>query len=572
MGLNWHPWSSVSDGRSTPGAPIAAVPWEGSFALFASDPLGGIYAIKAVPGYGWKSVPGLTTKPGAPITALLSGNQFTLFTTNASGEIFMTSGVPYQDWDAWTPVSEGQSTPGASIAAIPWEGSFALFLSDPQGGIYAIKAVPGYGWESVPGLTTKPGAPVTALLSGNQFTLFIADVNGQVFMTSGAPYQGWAPWSSVSQGSSTPGAPIAAVPWEGSFALFLSDPQGGIYGIKATPGYGWESVPGRNTKPGGQITAVPWIDGAPSASLPAGPTRLLLFMADVGGEIFMTSGVPYQGWDPWTSVSQGSSTPGAPVTVTPNPATTLFFTLFTADPSGGVYTTSPASPPSPTGLHLISLSAQGGPGNSEALLGYTTVPPSSPYRINYSATIHDASDSETEIASNTYSNEVNVILTDGHTYSIYVQASYVATDGKTDVGLNFPPSAPSNTIVVTAPLPTLTPSVSATVVGIDNPTFGFNYGLLIVGSNFAKSEQVSVTVTWSVDGHGSSVFPQGVITTAAFDGSFSTTFTGNTPAGVCPIDVGLGQSQPAQNFDVTVTELSSSKTFSAKAGPFVCPP
>ena len=564
MGLNWHPWSSVSEGSSTAGAPIAAVPWEGSSALFASDPLGGIYAIKAVPGYGWKSVPGLTTRPGAPITALLSGNQFTLFTTDASGEIFTTSGVPYQAWNPWTSVSEGSSTPGATIAAIPWDGSFALFISNPQGEIYAIKAVPGFGWESVPGITTTPGAPVTALLSGNQFTLFIADVNGEIFMTSGAPYQGWAPWSSVSQGSSTPGAPIAAVPWEASFALFASDSQGGIYAIKAIPGYGWESVPGRTTKPGGQITAVSWNYGA-------GPTRFLLFMADVGGEIFMTSGVPYQGWDPWTSVSQGSSTPGAPVTVTPSPAITLFFTLFVADPSGGVYTASPASPPSPTGLHLISLSAQGGPGNTEALLGYTAVPPSSPYKINYSATIHDASDSETELASNTYSNKVNVILTDGHTYSIYVQASYVATDGESNLGINFPPSAPSNTIVVTAPLPTLTPSVSATVVGIDDPTFGFNSGLLIAGSNFAKSEQVSVTVTWSVDGHGGSVFPLGVFTTAAFDGSFSTTFTGNSPKGFCPIEVGLGQSQPAQHFDVTVTELSTSKTFSAKAGPFVCP-
>jgi hypothetical protein len=558
MGLYWHPWTSVSDGRSTPGAPIAAVRWEGSSALFSSDPLGGIYAIKATPGYGWKSVPGLTTKPGAPITALLSGNQFTLFTTDASGEIFTTSGVPYQAWNPWTSVSEGSSTPGATIAAIPWDGSFALFISNPQGEIWAIKAVPGFGWESVPGITTTPGAPVTALLSGNQFTLFLADVNGEIFMTSGAPYQGWAPWSSVSQGSSTPGAPIAAVPWDASFALFASDSQGGIYAIKAVPGFGWESVPGRSTKPGGQITAVPWNYGV-------GPMRFLLFMADVGGEIFMTSGVPYQGWDPWTSVSEGSGMPGAPVTVTPSPAITLFFTLFTADPSGGVYTTSPASPPAPTGLHLISLSTQdGGPGNSEALLGYTTVPPSSPYKINYSATIHDASDSETELASNSSSNEVNVVLTDGHTYSIYVQASY-GTD------INFPPSAPSNTVVVTAPLPTLTPSVTAAVVGIDDPTFGFNYGLKIAGSNFAKSEQVSVTVTWNVDGQGGTVLPTGVFTTAAFDGSFSTTIAGVSPKGLCPILVGPGQPQPAQNFDVTVIELSSNKTFSAKAGPFVCP-
>ena len=58
MGLIWQPWTPVSEGSSTPGAPVAAVPWEGSFALFISDPHGDIYAIKATPGYGWELVPG----------------------------------------------------------------------------------------------------------------------------------------------------------------------------------------------------------------------------------------------------------------------------------------------------------------------------------------------------------------------------------------------------------------------------------------------------------------------------------------------------------------------------------
>jgi hypothetical protein len=120
MGLNWHPWSSVSQGSSMPGAPIAAIPWEDSFAVFISDPSGGIYAIKSTPGYGWEIVPGRSTTPGALITALLSGNLFTLFMADVNGEIFTTSGIPYQSWQPWTSVSQGSSTPGAPVAAIPW--------------------------------------------------------------------------------------------------------------------------------------------------------------------------------------------------------------------------------------------------------------------------------------------------------------------------------------------------------------------------------------------------------------------------------------------------------------------
>jgi hypothetical protein len=286
--VGWGEWSWVAQGQAAPGAPVAALPWGQSFALFISDPNGGIYAIKAEPGFGWELVPGRSTKPGAQITAVPSGNRFTLFMADVNGEIFTTSGIPYQGWDTWTSVSEGSSTPGAPVAAVPWEDSFALFISDPNGGIYAIKAEPGFGWELVPGRSTKPGAQITAVPSGNRFTLFMADVNGEIFTTSGIPYQGWDTWTSVSEGSSTPGAPVAAVPWEDSFALFISDPNGGIYAIRAVPGFGWELVPGRSTKPGAQVTAVPWTNTV-------SPERFILFMADVNGEIFMTSGIPYQG-------------------------------------------------------------------------------------------------------------------------------------------------------------------------------------------------------------------------------------------------------------------------------------
>ena len=369
MGLNWNPWNSVSEGSSTPGAPVAAIPWEDSFAVFISDSSGGIYAIKATPGYGWEIVPGRNTTPGAPITALLSGNLFTLFMADVNGEIFTTSGTPYQSWQPWTSVSQGSSTPGAPVTAIPWEGSFAVFISDPSGGIYAIKATPGYGWEVVPGRSTTPGAPITALLSGNLFTLFMADINGEIFTTSGTPYQSWQPWTSVSQGSSTPGAPVAAIPWgppsdpsaADSFALFISDPSGGIYAIKATPGYGWEVVPGLSSKPGGQIIVVPWYrPPIPSGSGFVGftPPQFLLFMVDVNGEVSLTSGRPYQSWDQWTSVSGVSGVPGARVTTLPQISGISPFTIFVADSGGGVRETRTSDPPATPSLFVASVTSQ----------------------------------------------------------------------------------------------------------------------------------------------------------------------------------------------------------------------
>jgi len=68
MALTRQPWTSVSKGVSTPGAPVTALPWDDVYELFITDPHGGIYAFKAVPGYGWEAVPGLTSKPGTPIT------------------------------------------------------------------------------------------------------------------------------------------------------------------------------------------------------------------------------------------------------------------------------------------------------------------------------------------------------------------------------------------------------------------------------------------------------------------------------------------------------------------------
>jgi hypothetical protein len=321
MSFIWQAWSSVAAGKGVPGTPVTAVSWGDSAALFLTDPNGGVYAIKASPGFGWQAVPGLTAKPGAPVTALASGGGFVLFVADASGEIFTTSGTPYESWQPWTSVSEGSSVPGATVAAVPWEDSFALFISDPNGGVYAIKATPGFGWEGIPGLTTLPGAPITAFASGSGFVLFVADASGEIFTTTGTPYQSWQPWTTVSQGSSRPGAPVAAVPWEGSFALFIADPNGGVYAIKAIPGFGWEEVPGIATLPGAPVTALSVGD------------HFVLFMVDATGKILSTSGVPYQGWDPWTD-SQSVTVAGQLVTALVQPAED--FDVFIADSTGNI--------------------------------------------------------------------------------------------------------------------------------------------------------------------------------------------------------------------------------------------
>jgi hypothetical protein len=321
MSFIWPAWSSVAAGKGVPGTPVTAVSWGDSAALFVTDPNGGVYAIKAAPGFGWQAVPGLTAKPGAPVTALASGSGFVLFVANAGGEIFTTSGTPYESWQPWTSVSEGSSVPGATVAAVPWEGSFALFIADPHGGVYAIKATPGFGWEAVPGLTTLPGAPISAFASGSGFVLFAADANGGIFTTTGTPYQSWSAWTSVSEGTSKPGARVGAVPWEGSFALFIADPNGGVYAIKAIPGFGWEQVPGITTLPGAPVTALSVGD------------HFVLFMVDATGKILSTSGVPYQEWDPWTD-SQSVTVADQLITVLVPPAEN--FDVFLADSTGDI--------------------------------------------------------------------------------------------------------------------------------------------------------------------------------------------------------------------------------------------
>ncbi len=331
------PWSSVSEGSTPPGAPVAAVlASQAQVSLFLSDPEGGVYTISgdASQGWGlWTSVSQGSTAPGAPITAVLSApNQITLFLSDPEGGIYTASGFGDQ-WGQWTSVSQGASTPGAPVTAVlSAPNRIALFLSDPEGGIYTAS---GFGdqwgqWTSVSQGASTPGAPIAAVLSApNRIALFLSDPGGGIYTASGFGDQ-WGQWTSVSQGASTPGAPIAAVlSAPNQIALFLSDPEGGIYTTAgaADSWRPWTSVSEGRSTPGAPVSAVLNGDG-----------RIRLFVADAAGTVISTLGRAAQVWQPWAAVSEGKTTPGGRVeAILASPSSAA---LFLSDPGGGVFTCS----------------------------------------------------------------------------------------------------------------------------------------------------------------------------------------------------------------------------------------
>ena len=288
------PWASVSEGRSTPGAPITpALVSPNQIALLLADPGGGVYAASGFPGVGWGpwgSVSQGQSTPGAPITAVLTKpNQVTLFLADPAGGVYTASGFPGVGWGPWESVSQGQSTPGAPITAVlTASNQVTLFLADPGGGIYTASGFPGVGWgpwSDVSQGSSTPGGHVTALLTGNNVvTLFLSDPAGGIYTTSGSAVQGWAPWTSVAEGRSTPGDRVSAV-----------------------------------------LLA---------------PNRIALFMAGSQGGILSTAGNVTDGWLPWTSLSEGRSTAGGAVTAVLTVANRV--AVFLADPLGGVFTTATA--------------------------------------------------------------------------------------------------------------------------------------------------------------------------------------------------------------------------------------
>src|SRR5260370_27307673 len=104
MELTWAAWASVSEGSSTPGGPVTAIPWGNNIALFLADPNGGIYTALGDPNYAADHV---------------------------------DHGVTFAGFGGWRSVSERSSTPGASVTAIPWGNNIALLIAPPDGGPYA---------------------------------------------------------------------------------------------------------------------------------------------------------------------------------------------------------------------------------------------------------------------------------------------------------------------------------------------------------------------------------------------------------------------------------------------------
>ena len=105
---------------------------------------------------------------------------------------------------------------------------------------------------------------------------------------------------------------------------------GGYSVVIDTPDPGslpWTSVSEGSSRPGAPITAVV-----------TGLGQVALFLADPKGGVYAASGSATAGWGPWTSVSEGSSMPGAPITAVLTGSGQI--ALFLADPNGGVYTAS----------------------------------------------------------------------------------------------------------------------------------------------------------------------------------------------------------------------------------------
>jgi hypothetical protein len=395
------PWTTVSPqtGTTTQGAPVTAVlAQDGTYTLFMADTGGVVRTASGNPVQGWGggwtpvSPQTATTTPGAPVTAVLAPDGIipdgiiTLFmfsavpgvgVCTASGSLITASGNPAPVWGPWTSVSQGSTTPGAPVSAVlAPDGTYTLFLADPHGGVYTASRSRAGGWGewapvSLQTGSTTPGATVTAVLGPDGtipdgiITLFLADLGGEVSTASGSPAPGWGEWAPVSPqaGRTTPGVPVTAVmdPDEIIITLFLADPGGRVYTApgnlltasgSSAPGWGpWSSVSEGITTPGATVAAVVAPDGT-----------YTLFLADPGGGVYTASGSPAGGWGDWAPVSPqtGTTTPGATVTAVLAPDGT--YTLFIADPGGVVRTASgnPAEGPGGWGGGWTPVSPQTG--------------------------------------------------------------------------------------------------------------------------------------------------------------------------------------------------------------------
>ena len=331
--------------------------------------------------------------------------------------------------------------------------------------------------------------------------------------------------------------------WNGTnFVLFIADTSGGIYAAQGNSDAGWGpwmSISQGRTTPGGRVAAT-W-DGK----------RFSVLLADPGGGVFAAFGTPADGWTPWSSVAQGKTIPGGPVTAFWNYNGSQM-AIFLTDPNGGVYAIGTRPPGAPSNLRVVSTT------DSAINIAWTDdAGDQDGFRVSYGLAVANSDQSSFSLPPGARTASITNLQSDT-AYDIILVAFNDATGTS--------PSVNSLGVTQKAPVPVTT--IVANVTQLD--TEGLPWGLVMQGSNFAKGEQVAVTVDWTVGSEPKVAFPLLANADPVF-GAFQTSFTGNTPFGFCPISVPFGDPQPPQKFQVSATGLTSGKTASATAGPFTCP-
>jgi len=275
MSLNWGPWASVPGIRAAPGSPVTAVfypSFPGGIALFVANSDGEVFATAGRPDKGtwreWKTVSQGSTTPGAPVTAVPWGERFAVFVADPGGGVYATGGDPQGGFGPWANVSQGSTTPGAPVTAVtdPITGvPITLFVADPNGGIYTSSGDPqgGFGgWSYVnpasgPDFRAAPGSPVTADSSGDGlFTAYATRIDGLVSFTSRDVQGSWQQWSQIPGVAVLPGTPITvAVPSALLRSLFVTDLNGRVYTTAGASPANWDWVQQGTTEPGSRVTA-----------------------------------------------------------------------------------------------------------------------------------------------------------------------------------------------------------------------------------------------------------------------------------------------------------------------------
>src|SRR6185312_8624249 len=161
FGINWGPWTYISGLKTVPGTPITAVqgplygfPHGYGISLFLTDHNGQVYTTSGYTtlGFGinwgpWTSVSQGSSVPGGRVTALVTSSvpgsqEITLFLADPNGGVYTNSGFGI-NWGPWTYISGLKTVPGTPITAVAYEDDhdqyvfhFVLLLADYKGEVY----------------------------------------------------------------------------------------------------------------------------------------------------------------------------------------------------------------------------------------------------------------------------------------------------------------------------------------------------------------------------------------------------------------------------------------------------